>query len=284
MQSIVTDVYIENQYPGVTLGVGSLPRGLIQIDAPPSPEDGRAWRATLLSLASGSERMMINLDAHPDRTLGARVMDCTIIAHERTAQVFRNRSSTFKAGAEESGAAWESISGLGNIRWAPPEISFTHTMTIHWGPPSLVLEHHPGPSAGACWVVLPEEKVVFVGDAVVRGQPPFLSNADIPVWIETLNLLLTPKYRGYQVVSGRGGLVPVEAIRAQRDYLKQVQDKLQKLSAKKSPPEAIEGLIAPLLAGFKAAAGHRYAQRLRYGLSHCYTRHYYAANAAIDEE
>jgi hypothetical protein len=46
MEEIAKNVYIEDKYPGVTLGVISQPRGLIQIDAPPSPEDGRSWRAS----------------------------------------------------------------------------------------------------------------------------------------------------------------------------------------------------------------------------------------------
>ena len=37
MQAIAKDIYIEDAYPGVTLGVISLAHGLLQIDAPPSP-------------------------------------------------------------------------------------------------------------------------------------------------------------------------------------------------------------------------------------------------------
>ena len=81
MQAIARDVYLENQYLGVTLGVINLSHGLIQIDAPLTPEDGRAWRAALLNLGGSAERLLINLDAHPDRTLGIRAMDCTVIAH-----------------------------------------------------------------------------------------------------------------------------------------------------------------------------------------------------------
>ena len=97
MDAIAKNVYIEDRYLGVTLGVISQPRGLIQIDAPPSPEDGRAWRAALMGMGIGPERVLVNLDSHPDRTLGARAMDCTVIAHEKTAQAFRNRPNTFKA-------------------------------------------------------------------------------------------------------------------------------------------------------------------------------------------
>ncbi len=71
MQSISDSVYIEDHYLGSTLGVIQQPRGLVQVDAPPAPEDGRAWRAALMGLGSGPERVLINLDAHPDRTLGA---------------------------------------------------------------------------------------------------------------------------------------------------------------------------------------------------------------------
>jgi glyoxylase-like metal-dependent hydrolase (beta-lactamase superfamily II) len=286
MQCIAKNIYIEDDYPGVTLGAMPLAHGLIQIDAPPSSEDGRTWRAALLNLGGGSERLLIHLDAHPDRTLGARTMDATIVSHEKTAQVFRSRPNTFKAQGEETGSDWESIPGLGNIRWVLPEITFSHQMTIHWDESPMLLEYHPGPSAGATWVIFPDSKVVFVGDAVLRNQPPFLAGADLPAWIETLKLLLSSDYRGWMVVSGRGGLVAGDVIRAQKDYLEQVLNKIGKLAQKKSTPEAVESLVVPLLNTFKIPANRqqKYAQRLRYGLSHYYARHYNPAGNAVGEE
>jgi len=285
MQAIAEDVYIENQYLGVTLGAINLPRGLVQVDAPPSPEDGRAWRAALLNLGGSSERLLVNLDAHPDRTLGVRAMDCTVVAQEKAAQVFRSRPSTFKAQGDETGADWESIPGLGNVRWSPPEISFSHEMTIHWAEAPILIEHHPGPSAGASWVLLPEAKVVFVGDAVMRNQPPFLAGADLQNWIEALRVLLSPAYRGWLVISGRGGVVAVEVIRSQVDYLQRVLNKLNKLADKKSPPEALDNLMVPLLSNFKIPSHrqHQYTQRLRYGLYHYYMRHYRPPNNTGEE-
>lgn len=285
MQSIAKDVYIEDQYLGATLGAINLPHGLIQIDAPPSPEDGRAWRATLLNLGGSAERILVNLDAHPDRTLGARVMDCTVIAHERASQIFRNRPTTFKAQGEETGADWERIPSLGSVRWLPPEISFSSSLTINWGEPAVLLEHHPGPAPGALWIVLPAARIVFVGDAVVKGQPPFLAYADIPAWLETLRVLLGPEYSDWLVVSGRGGLVAVDVIRAQKSFLEQVLKRCEKLASKKSLPEAAESLVAPLLAGFKVPSGRQtqYSQRLRYGLHQYYARHFHAGSVAETE-
>jgi len=159
-------------------------------------------------------------------------------------------------------------------------------MTINWGDSPVVLEHHPGPTSGATWVILPEAKVVFVGDAVLKNQPPFLAGADLPVWLDTLKLLLSPAYRNWLVVSGRGGVVTVDMIRAQKDYLEKVFNKVEKLARKKPAPEAVESLITPLLRPFKISSSHmqKYTRRLRYGLRYYYSRHYRSTGSGSGEE
>jgi len=277
MDSISKQVFIEEQYPGVTLGVISNSYGLMQIDAPPSPEDGRSWRAALMGLGGGPERLLVNLDPHPDRTLGVRAMDCSVIAHEKTAQVFRNRPSTFKAQNDDTGANWESLPGLTGIRWVAPEISFTHNMTMHWNDLSILLESHPGPNPGAIWVVLPEEKIVFVGDAVLKNQPPFLNNADLPVWLETLDLLQSKAYSNFTVISGRDGVVSTTVISNQIDFLKDAYKRLEKLSSRKQKPDITESLVQPLLSKFRISSANQeqYTQRLSYGLRQYYSKHYH---------
>ena len=132
MQELAQHVYIETAYAGVTLGAINWSHGLILIDCPFRAEDVRSWRSALLNLGGGVDRLLINLDAHLDRTLGTRSMDCTVLGHDKMAGVFRNRPVTFKAQGSETGAEWELYNGLGSIRWAPPEITFTDQMVIHW--------------------------------------------------------------------------------------------------------------------------------------------------------
>src|SRR5215510_6051500 len=254
MEAIAKNVYIEDRYLGVTLGVITQPRGLVLIDAPPSPEDSRSWRASLMGMGNGIERVLINLDSHPDRTLGVRSMDCTVIAHEKTALAFHNRPNTFKAQGDETGANWEAIPGLGSVRWAPPEISFGHQLTLHWGEAPILLESHPGPTLGAIWVVMPSEKIVFVGDAVMKGQPPFLAHADLPAWLEALNLLMSPEYKGYTIISGRGGVVTSQVVRSQYDSLKRIHDKVEALGKKRSAIVTTDKLAEQLLKEYKAPA------------------------------
>lgn len=278
MESIGKQVFIETQYPGVTLGIISHSQGLVQIDAPPSPEDGRSWRASLMGLGGGPERILVNLDAHPDRILGVRAMECNVIAHEQTAEFFRNKPSTFKSHQEETGANWETIAGgMTGIRWGPPEISFTDAISMQWGETQIVLESHPGPSAGAIWVSLPDEKIVFVGDVVLKNQPPFLADADLPAWIDSLSLLLSKEYKDFTKIGGRDGVVTDTVIKKQLDFNKDLHKRLERTAKRRQKNDMTEGLIKPLLSKLKfpAARLQQYTQRLRYGLQLYYARHYH---------
>jgi glyoxylase-like metal-dependent hydrolase (beta-lactamase superfamily II) len=277
MQEISQGIYYETAYSGVTLGAILLPQGTVMIDAPLRAEDGRAWRAALNYLGSSSNRLLINLDAHPDRTLGSRIMDCTIISHQRTAQVFRGRPSIFKGQNAESGSEWETYDEAVGTRWALPDLTFTHTLNLYWGPPDLLLEHHPGPTPGAIWVSIPSAKVVFVGDAVLAEQPPFLTHADIPDWLVTLNVLLE-NYDGFTIVSGRDGLVSRETVLTLKQNLSHILQSLEQAAKADISPEATENLIPALLAHLKVPPQieDQYAQRLRHGLAQYYARHYKA--------
>lgn len=283
MQQIERGIYYEDAYLGVTLGGLVFTHGTIIIDAPLRSEDARSWRSALLNQRGGANRLLVNLDAHPDRTLGARALDCTIVAHQNTAQVFRNRPTIFKGQSAESGAAWEMYSDAIGMRWALPDITFTQRMSLHWGGPEVVLEHHPGPATGAIWTIIPDEKVVFVGDAVVINQPPFLANAELGEWIQGLELLLAD-YSEYTIVSGRGGPVGLDSIRTQTSFLKIVEEKMGDMVATKMLPDDTEKLIPGLLSKFKFSSEQRltYAQRLRFGLHQYFLRQYHSTDSLED--
>jgi len=275
MQQIDQSIYIENTYPGVTVGAILFPLGTILIDAPLRAEDARGWLNLLYNLGGKPNRMLVNLDAHPDRTLGARLMECTIIAHQKTAQVFRGRPSVFKGQNAESGSAWETFDDVVGTRWAMPEITFSHKISIHWGEHEVFIEYHAGPAPGGTWVVIPSSKVVFVGDVVLLNQPPFLTNADIPAWIDTLDLL-SSNYREYRVVSGRGGIIPQESVKAQQKHLKSILKGLDKLVKRNAPTSDVEHLIPNLLSDldFPKELQDQYYQRYRHGLFQYYARRY----------
>lgn len=278
MEKINNGIYIESAYSGVTLGGVIQPFGMIYIDAPLRAEEGRMWRAALNGLGGGSNRLLVNLDAHPDRTLGARIMECTILAHQKTAQVFRSRPSIFKGQNADSGSEWETYDEAVGTRWAVPDITFSQRIYLHWGGPDISLEHHAGPTPGAIWVDIPDYKIVFVGDCVLADQPPFLANADIPTWLESLDGL-EARYQDYTIISGRGGVIPFDAVGKLRNQLVLIQKELERIATHETM-EATEILIPMVLNNIgQATGGHsgledQYAQRLRHGLAQYFMRHY----------
>jgi len=285
MQQIEPGIYYEDAYHGVTLGALIFNHGTVMIDAPLRPDDARSWRAALINMGGSTNRILINLDAHPDRTLGARALDCPIVAHEKTAQVFHDRPTIFKGQTSESGAEWEINNEMVGTRWSPPDITFSDSMYFHWGKPEVILEHHPGPTQGSVWAIIPEGKVVFVGDTIIADQPPFLAQSDLHAWIESLDVLLST-YREFLIISARSGPVGSDEVRTQQRYLKKIVQGLERLAKRNAFPEMTEGLIANLLKDFSLTnmQRERYAQRLRYGLYHYYTHHYHPIEETNPEE
>ncbi|RMF42712.1 MAG: hypothetical protein D6755_11120 [Anaerolineae bacterium] len=275
MQTIDEGIFYEHCYPGVTVGAITLPHGIIMIDAPLRLEDIRGWRSALHS-RGGGERLLVSLDAHPDRTLGVRLMESTVVAHQKTASALKKRSSIFKGQSDENGAEWELCTPLGSRRWGHPDITFSSQLTLHWGESTVHIAHYPGPMPGACWVSVPEAKVVFVGDAVLKDQPPFLGDANIPRWVESLEALSSEAYQGYTIISGRGGPVAAQDVEAQRLLLERIHEELTNLLEKGAPAKAARALAADLLEEIPYPARRKgfYTLRLEYGLEACYKQNY----------
>jgi glyoxylase-like metal-dependent hydrolase (beta-lactamase superfamily II) len=310
MQEIGPNIYYEDQLTGVTLGALVLPRGVILIDAPLRAEDSHTWNATVLSHTSqnhaddsgekelASDHVLVYLDAHPDRTIGARILETAsqtpiIIAHRETARGFESRPTIFKGQNTDTGADWELCEDVVSTRWALPDLTFTDMLCLQWEQKAgcrrsnaenssashgynVYLEHHPGPAAGAIWVHIPQAKVLFIGDAVLIGQAPFLESADIPRWLDTLDLLASDKYRGYSFISGRGGLVTGRDILTQRKYMERILKFVAALEKESGPPANIDKIVKDILSWLDFPQDRRllYEQRLRYGLQNYFLRHF----------
>jgi glyoxylase-like metal-dependent hydrolase (beta-lactamase superfamily II) len=276
MKKITSNVFIEDGYPGVAVGVVYTDETMVLVDAPLRPDDGREWLAEARQNQRGSDRTLVYLDSHPDRTLGGRVLDCTIIAHEAVGKIFEDRPSIFKAQVPESGTEWETCTGLSGIRWAAPNLVFTEKMTLHAGETQIILEHHPGPEDGAAWLLAPDEGVLFIGDLVTVKQPPFLSRANLTAWEESLDQLLSKPYQELKIIGSREGRLNERAIKEMRKFISNVHKQLEKLGKRKSKVEQVEKLVDKLVGSFDFSTRYRnqYYQRMLYGLQHLYSKQY----------
>lgn len=277
MQEIANHVFIETQYPGVTLGAIGRKHGLILVDSPFRQDDARSWRSALLNLGGGIARMLIQLDAHMDRTMGAKALECTILSHQDAASAFQNRPASIKAQTIDAGAEWENFNGLGSIRWGTPHITFSNQMLVHWDDSPILIQHKPGISEGSTWAELSAEKIIFIGDAVVSKQTPFLGSANFPEWINHLSELTTTPYQDYFFVGGRNGLITMDDIHFQISFLKLVNEQLLDLASFKSNLDSVSKLVPDLMKKIPGIQPDQYdlfAKRLAYGLQANYARRF----------
>ncbi len=275
MKKITSGVYIENSYPGVIVGAVPLGEAVLLVDAPLRPDDGRSWLATLRGIKGGADRILVYLDSHIDRTLGGRVLESTIFAHEKVLREFENRSSIFKAQVPEIGTEWENCTGLSGIRWMPPHVAFSTSTNLLWKNTEIILEHHPGPEDGAIWVVLPDEDTVFIGDLVSLSQPPYLENANLPAWVDSLDHL-AKNHKNSVIISSRDGVISDRDIKDMKKFISGLHKKFERKARRKTNPQNTEKMVDKELSHFSFAAKYRdqYAQRLQHGLYQCYAQSY----------
>jgi hypothetical protein len=280
MQEIADGVYLETSYSGVILGAIAMDQGLLMVDAPIYPEDSRSWRSSLMNFSSVGNRMLVSMDAHHDRSLGLRNMECRLIGHNSLIEVYQSRPVSVRAQILETGAEWELLAGLSSFRWLAPEITFTESISLNWGVHPVVLEYHPGPAVGATWALATGSGVAFIADAVVADMPPFLHDADIDDWLATLALLSSPAYKNYVLVSGRSGIITKKDIDNQMRFLEKVDSFLKRQQRRKTSLNEIEAMANKLMNGFPES--DLYQKRLAYGLSQYFQRHYLAKNGNND--
>lgn len=286
MKKLKPGIYYESSYTGATVGAFLFSKDTVLVDAPLKPEEGRAWLSDLHKAGAKPRRLVVTLDSHPDRTLGTQTLDTQVMAHREVVRQIRRRAAIFKALKQESGAEWEETSGLSGLRWIMPRLTFSENLILYFDKRELRLEHHPGSSPGACWLLSPGDRVVFVGDTLMIGEPPFLAQADIRAWLKQLDLLSSKEFKGYMIIAGRGGKATAKDINAMRRFLKDVEARLKSLGKKKSAPAEIEKLAPRLAAKFKGSAKRQtlYAQRLRHGLQAYFTRRHLPAGKSANND
>jgi glyoxylase-like metal-dependent hydrolase (beta-lactamase superfamily II) len=185
----------------------------------------------------------------------------------------------------DGASSWERYSDIPGMQWMIPDITFSDNMVFHWADEPVIMEHHPGPRPGSSWVIFPEQKIVFVGDAVVEKGPPFLGKANLLTWIDTLDMLLRVRFRDYTIISGRGGPVKLDSIKELKKTFRKIHRRIDKLANRRASVEDVTDLADKFLDEFNFLNRDRdfFLQRLQHGLSQYYLRNYFPANNDQDK-
>jgi len=281
MEEIANHIFIESRCCGVVLAVLKLKDGLIIVDAPFKPEDQQNWRAKLKEFRGANKRLLVMLDTHIDRTLGIRALETNVLGHANAVEIMRERPTTARGQDNDAGADWEPFDLPANIRWAIPDMTYSKRVTIHWDDQPVEITHHFGSHLAGSWLQVPAEKIIFIGDSIVLGQPPFLAWSDLDQWLLDLAWLGSDEFKGYQIISGRNGLVKKNAIEKMVKLLSQIKIVVDDLAGENNRIVEIIKVVPSLLKKFTydKTCQEQYENRLIWGLDQYLKRHYPAADA-----
>ncbi len=274
MRKYRTGVLVESRYPGVIIGAVPSDDGMLLVDMPLKPDDGRDWIGQLT--ITGRPKYLALMDQHPDRALGMRSFDLPIVGQDETLQAMRGWPDAFKGSARPIGAEADTLKRVTGMHKAIPSIAFEHELKLQLGDREVVFLHRPGPTAGSMWVVLPEAKIAFIGDTVTVSEPPYVGNADIEAWIESLEELRKEPFSSYMLISGRDGSVDREAVNNMARFIRKIPVRLKRLKKKKKgdPSDAVESIARGLLKEYKPPTARQdlVLLRLKTGLRNLYAR------------
>ncbi|MFV1858329.1 MAG: hypothetical protein ACC647_03155 [Anaerolineales bacterium] len=264
-------VLVEARYPGVILGAVPSNDGMLLVDVPLRPDDGRDWMGQLASI--GRPKYLALMDQHPDRALGMRAIDLPIVAQDATLQAIRGWPDAFKGSAKPIGAEADALKRITGVSKAIPSISFEHELKLHLGDREVLFWHRAGPTAGSMWVILPQAKIAFIGDTVTVSEPPYIGDAEIEAWIESLDELRSGAFSSFLLISGRDGSVDREAVNNMARFVRKIPVRLQRMK-KSGSPVAAESAAKGLLKDYAVpnARHDLLLLRLQAGLRKLHTR------------
>ena len=251
MQELDTNLYIETDFYGGTVGAIVTDEGVICIDTPPLPSEARRWRSQLAHLTSKSIILIINTSHNPTRILGNRWFNASVLAHQYTVELLKDRAELFRANyvlPEEH----DTLPELTGVRPIRPEITFSESMTIYRGNHVIKVLHRSGTAASGVWVHIPETNITFIGDTIIRGGNPLLYSANINQWLEDLRELAKPRNNYNIIVPGQGQPTTekVESAKYIADYLRWMRKRLQRMVRSRKTEEDLAAFVPKVLAQF----------------------------------
>ena len=217
--------------------------GVIVIDTRPTPTEARKVLEEIRKLTDLPIVYTINTHFHGDHTFGNQVFknSKTIIAHKNV------RDTLVKSGQDHlSFFKTFGLPGMDEVKITPPNIVYEKEMEIWLGGYRLQLLYHgKGHTDGDTIIYLDLLRTVITGDLVFNKKIPYMDDAYVDEWIESLNYIQLLKNE--TVIPGHGPIGGRLTVIAMKHYLLDLKALvLQKLKDNKSLEETQEA-IEPIL-------------------------------------
>ncbi|MEO6340569.1 MAG: MBL fold metallo-hydrolase [Caulobacteraceae bacterium] len=199
---------------GIVVG----PTSMLAIDAGGGPQHARNFIAAARPLGKTFDRVVITHE-HPDHIVGLTQFapGIEIVAQEET------RVQMVKMGAPNTPAYWATNPAWGQPgdvnRVILPTVTFRERMSVYYGDTEVDFTW-PGRAhtSGDALIMLPKEKIIFMGDIAFFGVTPLNGSGFVADWIKVCDQILAdPNVQ--TIVPGHGPVGGKAELRDMKGYL-----------------------------------------------------------------
>ncbi len=226
MEQISKNVFVETKVRGCNPAFVITSDGVVVIDTPQLPT--RAVEMYQLAKSYGPIRYLINTEQHVDHIFGNYYFDEVehIISHRATFDNFMtvypqiNPYLYAKEAIPTDDPEGASIFPDEKTYFSKPnkpDIIIDGDMEFKVGDHTFQLLWTPGHTPGQLAVVVPEERMMFVGDTIFNGCQTWLYTSNVEQWIRSLDRLLGVDVD--IVIPGHGPVCTKQELYVQRAFL-----------------------------------------------------------------
>jgi cyclase len=194
-------------------------------------------------------RFAFDTHHHGDHAYGNQTFadnGAVIVAHRGVLEELRKYETGLFGGGTGKPGRWEDAAktrkDVADSKLKAPSLLYNKDLTFDDGKIRVELLHFGvAHTHGDGFAWLPNERILFTGDACVNGPFNYVADGSITEWIETLERAkqLKPKI----VCPGHGPTGGPEMLENQQAYFKQLHARVKKLVDEKKTPEQVKGEV-----------------------------------------
>ena len=241
MEQVAEGIFCETEWDGANVGAISTGEGLILIDSPMLPGDAHRWKQELARVTTESILFMINTDYHFDHIMTDCLLCDRVIAHSlaepaflaQDGDVFEQMVNVFFPDIDD--AAKREVRELKTIA---PFITFSEILVLNIGSRRIEVTRVGGHTPATSIVHLPDDGMLFTGDAHVHDRHPFPGDANLLEWMEALEGMEGMDVA--KIVPGHGDVCDLKSVARLRFFFEEMKARVLELMQQGCSREEVE--------------------------------------------
>lgn len=255
MREISPGIFVETDQRGANYSAILTDDGFVVIDTPIVPKQAIQFRDELKRVAGGKPFLyIINTDHHRGHIVGNQFFTPTpVISHDIAWKHMKGYGDNFKQRVIDSFKKEPEIQAqFADIQIIVPKVTFSHRLDIVRGGRDIRIIRIGGHTAATSAIWMPNERMLFVGDAVWVDQHPYMAQGNSKEWLDGLTYIR--KLRADQIIPGRGPVTGREGTERMSEYIRYIRARVRTMHRQgRTKQETVQTVLREVVGWFPIA-------------------------------